>query len=104
MGLLINAVILYVLVSIFGDSSDTSTRWKVLSIAVVLAVLESMAVARLSGLLWAIGLVAASAIGVAVALELWCKLARVAAIKIAAIFMAIRAALAAALIFWVLPG
>jgi hypothetical protein len=99
MGMIINAVLLYVLVTTLGDSSEASTRWKVLVIAVGVAVGEAAVSRYVSGLWWAIALIVLSTAIVASALELWCKLARAAALKVAAIFMGVRIALAAILIF-----
>lgn len=98
MAIIVNAILLYVLVSIFGNSSDPSSRWKVFIVAVLVAIGEGAAATALRVWWWAIVLLVASAAIVAVALELWCKLPRATAIKIAAIFMAVRIALAAALL------
>ncbi len=93
MPLIINAILLYILVSIFGDNSETSVRWKVLAIAVLVAIGEAAGAAALPGLWWLLGILVLSAVAVAVALQLWCKIARAAAIKIAALFMGVRIAL-----------
>ncbi|MBX5463468.1 MAG: hypothetical protein IRZ28_20545 [Steroidobacteraceae bacterium] len=94
MGIIINAVILYVLVSVLGDSSEVSTRWKVLGIAAAVVLIETAVSMSTTSIVANLVLIVLTTTGVAVALVTWCKLARSTAIKIAAIFLAIRIILA----------
>jgi hypothetical protein len=101
MAVVINAIILYVLVSIFADSMQGSTRWKVLGIAMAIVIGEAAVGyyvenewVRLSFFLVAMPVL------VAFLLVVWCGLARRAAIKIAALYTAIRAAILIAFLVW----
>jgi hypothetical protein len=94
MGIILNAVVLYILVSTLGDSSDDSTRWKVLVIVVALVAIEGALSSRITHIVESLGLVILTTTGIALALVTWCKLSRPAAIKIAAIFLGFRIVLA----------
>ena len=93
MGFLVDAVLLYVLTTTFGDYKDTSTRWKVLAIVIAAAiVLGFVAVKHPSdaGLMLEIVL---SAITVTLLLVFWCRMSWTSALKITGIYMGIRLAL-----------
>ncbi len=94
MGIIINAIILYVLVSVLGDSTEASTRWKVLGIAAALVVIETAVSMNTTNVVVPFVLLALTSAGVALALITWCRLSRAKAIKIAAIFLGIRVVLA----------
>lgn len=90
MGVIINAVILYVLVSVLGDSSEASTRWKVLAIALGLVIVETAVSTYITNLIVALLMVVVIAAAIAVVLEKWCRVSRNKAIQIAAIFLGLR--------------
>jgi hypothetical protein len=77
-----------------SETSDASMRWKVLGIAVALFLIETTVSMRATNIVMPLVALALTSIGVAVALEIWCKLPRATAIKIAAIFVGIRLVLA----------
>ena len=102
MGILINAVVLYLLVSVFTDSMESSLRWKVLAVAVAVGVFEVVASGLATGgVVTGIAILVASAAFVGVLLELFCKMPRKTAFKIAASFVAIRIVFGLTLLAWV---
>jgi hypothetical protein len=98
-GIIINAIILYILVSLMGESSEPSLRWKVLGIAVALGLIETAISMTITNIVLNLALIVLASIAVAVALEVWCRLLRTTAIKIAAVFLGVRIALGVGLIF-----
>ena len=94
----LNAVLPYILVSVFSDAVASSVRWRILIIAVGSALIEAV-LARLFPNIWAavailLGIVAL----VSIALIFWCAVPRRQALKIAGIYVGVRIALGAALI------
>jgi hypothetical protein len=93
MGIVLSALLLYVLVSTFNDGIEDEIRWKVFGIAGLVVAIElglqyfgvpsSLALAAVLG----------STILVALLLVVWCKLSRSVAGKVAASFLGIRVAL-----------
>ena len=94
MAILINAVLLYILVSTFGSHSDSSLRWKVLLIAVVSGVAETLAAPYLTTPASSIVGLLGAALLVSVLLFALCKLPAVTVAKVAGIYIAVRVAIA----------
>ena len=82
MGIL-NAVIFYILVSVFARGKEQSARWKIFLIAIALALLQTGILEALPNLLGLL-LSAVAGVGVAVLLLIyWCGIEKVPALKIA---------------------
>ncbi|MBL8269410.1 hypothetical protein [Steroidobacter sp.] len=93
MGIVLSALLLYVLVSSFNDGIEDEIRWKVFVIAGLVIALELGV--RYLGVSMALALAAllGSTILIALLLVAWCKLSRAVAGKVAASFLGIRVAL-----------
>jgi hypothetical protein len=87
------AVLLYILIAEFGGISASDSRWKILVLVAVTIVVERLAVAAAKGWLLSVVALAITTIALAAALVLWLKVARIAALKIAALFFSIRIAI-----------
>jgi hypothetical protein len=94
-GVLVGAILLYVLVSIFNDGIEDEIRWKVLAIAGVTVVVEFFLLRLGTYRFLALAAVLISTALVALLLIVWCKLSRSVAAKVAGSFLGIRVALAA---------
>jgi hypothetical protein len=83
MGAVLPAVALYIFVSIFSDGAESSSRWKILLIAIGSGFVSAMVRELIQGVVGAlVGLVLALAL-IAGGLVFWCKVDRKAALKIA---------------------
>lgn len=103
MAIAITAILLYVLISIFGGISAANNRWKILALVVGTVVLEQLGKSVAESLLFGVGIALLIALALAAALTLWLKVSRMAALKIAALFFAIRLVLGL-LILWLIGG
>jgi hypothetical protein len=99
MALVIAAILLYVLISVFGGISAAKNRWKILVLVVVTVVLEQLVGSLAESLLTRVGIALAISLALAAVLTLWLKVSRIAALKVVALFFAIRTALGI-LILW----
>jgi len=99
MGIILTAVLLYILISEFGEISASDHRWKILVLVIAAVVLEQ-AVGYVAGN-WLVGILGMAVITVALAgpMMLWLKMARNAALKVAGLFFVIRIALGIALLW-----
>jgi|SRR5580704_2748140 hypothetical protein len=98
MGLILSAVILYILVSVFARGSERDARWKILCIAIgapLLGVAAAIGVEQIASS--ALAVAAADLIvviaAVTIALIYWCAIDRKAAAKIVASYFGISIAL-----------
>jgi hypothetical protein len=93
-GIAITAVLLYILIAEFGGISASDNRWKILGLVAGVIVLEALTRAVADS--WLISLVAVAVVAaiLAMALVLWLKVERIAALKVAGLFFSIRLALA----------
>jgi hypothetical protein len=99
MAIAIAAILLYVLISVFGGVNAAENRWKILVLVVATVVLEKLAGALAESLLASVSIALAISIALAAVLTLWLKVSRFAAMKIAALFFVIRLALGL-LVLW----
>ena len=90
MGILVSAVLLYVLVSVFNEGVDDSIRWKILALAVLISLLELLVQQTPLPALPQFGAILGCAIVVGLLLMGWCKLSRAVSGKVAGTFLAIR--------------
>jgi hypothetical protein len=92
MGLL-NAIALYILVSIFSSGTETNSRWKVLALALFAGLVPLIVVRLLPGLFGAVVALATVVAVVTMGLMFWCQVERKAALKIGTLFLIVSIAL-----------
>ncbi len=101
MGIVVNAVVLYILVSLLTESMESAIRWKVLGIAVAVGVFEVVASGLVTGgIPAAVAILVVCAALVGVLLEFFCKMPRKTAFKIAGLFVAMRLLFDITLLAW----
>jgi len=93
MGIILTAVLLYILISEFGEISASDNRWKILVLVIATVILEQAVGYVAENLLIAILGMAVITVVLAGAMMLWLKMARNAALKVAGLFFVIRIAL-----------
>ena len=94
----LNAVILYVLVSMLSEGGASEYRWRILIIAVGSVLLETVLLRLFEGWLWALAILVGVVLFVTAALILWCATPRKQALKIAGLYTGIRIAIGVVLI------
>ena len=99
MAIVITAILLYVLISIFGGISAAENRWKILALVVVTVVVEQLAGSLAESLILRVGIALLVSLALAAVLTLWLKVSRIAALKVVALFFAIRLILGLALLW-----
>ncbi len=98
---LINAVVLYVLVSVFSSGTESSARWKILLIALGTGLLQAVLVRLVPGLGGALTAMLVSFGLIIVALIYWCAVERKPALKIASTYLGICLAIGVLAAFFV---
>jgi hypothetical protein len=99
MGAVLPAVALYVFVSIFSDGAESSSRWKILVIAIGSELVSAVIRQLIQGVAGTVvGLVLALAV-IAIALIFWCRVERKAALKIVGAYFAFSVVLAVAITY-----